>query len=118
MANPASWRNGQRRHPTLAVNWVKADPLNSEYVAAWQTDHPIEMAAWIEKNPRTPKPKPEDLAVPFFTSYSSDHPGTFPGSVDQTFAEGKTEKRIEPVNKGKDIQGIFFDMWRQEHRRS
>ena len=33
--------------------------------------------------------------MPFFTSYRPDHPGTFPGSVDQTFAEGKTEKRIE-----------------------
>jgi len=102
-------------HSTLATNWVKADPLNGEYVAAWQKDHPIEIAAWIKKNPRTPEPKPADLAVPFFTSYSAAQPGTFPGTVEQKTADGRTEKRIEPVKKGSDIQGIFFDMWRQEH---
>ncbi len=28
---------------------------------------------------------------------------------------GETAKRIEPVNGGTDIQGMFFDLWRQEH---
>jgi K+-transporting ATPase ATPase C chain len=53
--------------------------------------------------------------VPFFVSYARTHPGTFPGAVEQKTADGKTVKGIEPVKEGSDIQGIFFDMWRQEH---
>jgi K+-transporting ATPase ATPase C chain len=53
--------------------------------------------------------------VPFFTSYSKAHPGTFPSAVEHKGPDGKIEKRIEPVKEGTDIQGIFFDMWRQEH---
>lgn len=102
-------------HPTLAANWVKADPLNTDYVAAWQKDHPAEVAAWIKENPSTPKTTPADLAVPFFTSYAAAHPGTFPGAVEKKKADGPSEKGMESVTAGSDIQGIFFDMWRQEH---
>jgi hypothetical protein len=63
----------------------------------------------------TPEPKPEDLAVPFFTSYSKTYPGTFPSAVEHNTPDGKTDKRIEPVKEGTDIQGIFFDLWMQEH---
>src|SRR5262249_1888161 len=28
---------------------------------------------------------------------------------------GKTEKRVEPVDQGTDIQSVFFDLWRQEY---
>jgi K+-transporting ATPase ATPase C chain len=35
--------------------------------------------------------------------------------VGRTTPEGKPEQRIEPVREGTDIQGIFFDLWRQEH---
>src|SRR4051794_26229231 len=55
-------------HPTVAQNWVKADKLNAEFVASWQRAHPAEVAQWVKDNPDTPDPKPEDLAVPFFTS--------------------------------------------------
>jgi K+-transporting ATPase ATPase C chain len=101
-------------HSSAAQNWVKADSLNAEYVAAWQKTHPNEVAQWIKDNPETPEPKPEDLAVPFFTSYSQTYPGTFPSTVEHKTPGGKTEKRIEPVKEGADIQG-FFDLWRQEH---
>jgi K+-transporting ATPase ATPase C chain len=103
-------------HPSVAQDWVKADKLNADFVAAWQQSHPDEVTQWIKDNPSTPaKPKPEDLAVPFFTSYSATHPGTFPSTVEHKTADGKIEKRIEPVKEGTDIQGIFFDLWRQEH---
>jgi potassium-transporting ATPase KdpC subunit len=105
-------------HSTVAQNWVKADKLNTELVATWQKSHPKEVAEWVKDNPTTPDPKPEDLAVPFFTSYSKTHPGTFPTAVEHKTADGKTEKRIEPVKEGTDIQGIFFDMWLQEHPRA
>jgi potassium-transporting ATPase KdpC subunit len=102
-------------HASVAQNWVKADKLNTEFVSSWQKTHPGEVAEWIKDNPNTPEPKPEDLAVPFFTSYSKTHPGTFPSAVEHKTPEGKTEKRIEPVKEGTDIQGIFFDLWLQEH---
>ena len=102
-------------HSTVAQNWVKADKLNAAYVAAWQEGHPDEVAQWLKDNPDNPEPKPEDLAVPFFTSYAQEHPGTFPSAVEHKAADGQAEKRIEPVKEGTDVQGIFFDLWRQEH---
>jgi potassium-transporting ATPase KdpC subunit len=102
-------------HPAVAQDWVKADKLNGEFVTAWQRAHPADVAQWIKDNPDTPEPKPEDLAVAFFTSYSEAHPGTFPSAVEHKAPDGKIEKKIEPAKEGADIQGIFFDMWRQEH---
>src|SRR6516225_3088026 len=99
----AQWADA---HNTVAQNWVKADKLNGEYVAAWQ-----------KENPGTPEPKPEDLAVPFFESYSKEHSGTFPSIVEHKEGDGK-EKKVEPVDRSSDtqtdIQAYFFDMWLQE----
>ncbi|MCE9544810.1 MAG: potassium-transporting ATPase subunit C [Planctomycetia bacterium] len=106
------WANA---HAGVAQNWVKADPLNSEYVAAWQKSHPDDVKQWIKENPDNTDPKPLDLAVAFFNSYSRTGPGTFPGVVEHKSADGKTTKSIEPVKDGTDIQGMFFDMWRQDH---
>jgi K+-transporting ATPase ATPase C chain len=105
----AQWANA---HSTLATNWVKADPLNAAYVVAWQETHADEVAQWKKDNPSIPEPKPEELAVSFFTSFSKEFPGKFPSGITP---EGTTEKKIEPVANGSDIQSIFFDMWRQEH---
>ena len=101
-------------HSTVASNWAKADPLNGAYVMAWASEHADEVVQWKKENNNS-EPKPEDLAGIFFASYSKDHPGTFPSAVEIAGVEGKTEKQIQPVNEGSDIQGIFFDMWRQEH---
>jgi len=102
-------------HSTVAQNWIKADKLNTAYVATWQKSHPSEVAQWTKDNPSTPEPKPEDLAVPFFTAYSKTYPGTFPSAVEHKAPDGKTEKKTEPVREGTDIQSFFFDMWLQEH---
>src|SRR5262249_34712280 len=101
-----------RAHSTLATNWVKADPLNAAYVVAWQETHANDVAQWKKENPSILEPKPEELAVAFFTSFSKEFPGKFPSGVTP---EGTTEKKIEPVGVGTDIQSIFFDMWRQDH---
>lgn len=101
-------------HSTLAANWAKADPMNGEYVKAWASEHAAEVEQWKKEN-NNPEPKPEDLAVVFFTSYSKSFPGTFPGAVESATEDGKTEKKIEPLRQGSDIRSIFFDMWRQEH---
>jgi K+-transporting ATPase ATPase C chain len=101
--------------PSAAQAWVKDDKANSAYVEAWQKSHPTEVAQWIKDNPNTPEPKPEDLGVPFFVSYSASHRGTFPSQVESKGADGTTAKTMQPVKEGTDIQSYFFDMWRQEN---
>ena len=109
----AQWANA---HGAVAQNWVKADKLNAAFVADWQKKHAAEVAEWIKATPDAPaEPKPEDLAVPFFTSFAKDHPGTFPSAVEHKTSDGKTEKAIEPVKEGSDIQSGFFDMWLHAH---
>jgi len=103
-------------HPAVAQNWVKADKLNAAYVADWQKTHRAEVDQWIKANPGTPEPKPEDLAVPFFTDYSGNHPGTFPVAVEHEMPDGTAAKTIEPAKVGADIQAGFFDMWLEEHK--
>ena len=102
-------------HNSLAQAWVNADPKNTKYVEDWEKTHPAIVAKWIKDNPGTPQPKAADLAVVFFESFSTENPGKFPSAVTKKGADGKDVTIIEPVNKGTDIQSIFFDMWRQEH---
>jgi K+-transporting ATPase ATPase C chain len=104
-----------KAHPAIARNCVKADPLNADYVAAWQKTHAREAADWLKANGSPAEPKPEDLAVPFFASFSQAHPGTFPGVVEHKAADGKTIKALEPVKEGSHIPAIFFDMWLSAH---
>jgi K+-transporting ATPase ATPase C chain len=101
-------------HSAVASNWAKADPLNGAHVMAWASEHADEVAQW-KKEHENAEPKPEDLAGIFFASHSKEHPGTFPGAVEAAGEDGKTQKQIQPLKEGSDIQGIFFDMWRQEH---
>jgi potassium-transporting ATPase KdpC subunit len=102
-------------HNSLAQAWVKADPGNHDFVAAWAKMHEDAVAQWVKDNPDTAEPAPEDLAVVFFEDWSKAHPGAWPGAVEHPGADGKPVKAIEPVTEGSDIQGVFFDMWRQEH---
>ncbi len=111
-------------HSTIAGNWlhdwVKADKLNADFMAGWEKAHPADVKTWKDANSDNPDPKPEDLAAglagPFFTSFAKDHPGTFPGAVEHKTKDGKTEKQIEPVKEGADIQSHFFDMWLEDHK--
>jgi len=102
-------------HNSLASGWVKAAPQNAAYVDGWAGSHPAVVARFIEDNPGTPEPKPEDLAVVFFESFSRENPGRFPSTVIRKTQDGKDETVIEPVDSGPDVQSVFFDMWRQEH---
>jgi K+-transporting ATPase ATPase C chain len=108
----AQWAQGW---PSAAATWVKDDKANSAYVEAWQKSHPREVAQWTKENPNTPEPKPENLAIAFFVSYSVEHPGTFPSLTERKLPDTKTEKAMQPVKEGTDIQSYFFDMWRQEN---
>lgn len=110
--NPGIVAQWATAHSGLASKWVQVDPLNAAYITAWQESHPAEVAQWKKDNPASPEPKPEELAVAFFSSFSKENPGTFPGI---TTKEGSTEKSVQPIAEGAEIQSTFFDMWRQEH---
>lgn len=103
------------RHISLAQAWVKANPANGTYLEGWAKSHPDIVSRFIRHNPGTPEPKPADLAVVFFESFSREDPGKFPSAVTRAGSGGRTETTIEPVGRGADIQSIFFDMWRQDH---
>jgi potassium-transporting ATPase KdpC subunit len=102
-------------HNSLAQAWVKADPVQAAYVDDWAKTHPDPVAGFIKDNPGTPQPKAVDLAVVFFENISQKYPGKFPSLVTKTGTNGKTEKKIELVSTGSDIQSVFFDMWRDDH---
>jgi K+-transporting ATPase ATPase C chain len=108
----AQWADA---HNSLAQAWVTGDPTHAAYVDAWAKSHDDAVKNWIKANPATPQPKPSDLAVAFFESFSAEHPGMFPSAVTKTGADRKPTTDIEPVNAGADIQSIFFDTWRQDH---
>jgi K+-transporting ATPase ATPase C chain len=108
----AQWADA---HNGLAQAWVKADPANHDFVDAWAKAHPDVVTEWVKANPDTPEPAPEDLAVVFFEDWSKTDPGTWPALVEHPGPDEKAEKAMEPVKEGAEIQGVFFDMWRQEH---
>ncbi len=86
-------------NPTLAAEWVKTDDATKKVVTDWAKAHPDVLAAWRKDNPDGEPPNveenPDAVAVPFFASYAAAHPRAFPG---------------------KDVAGVFFDAWLQEHR--
>ena len=102
-------------HNSLAQAWVKADPLQTAFVDDWSKMHPDLVQGFIKDNPGTPQPKAADLAVVFFEDFSARYPGKFPAVVTGTGLNGRTARKVDPVNAGADIQSIFFDMWRDEH---
>src|SRR5689334_24223357 len=96
-------------HNALAQAWTKADPMNAAFVDQWAKAHPEVVAQFVKDNPTTPEPAAADLAVLFFEDWAKRHAGTFPSIVEHTGADGKTEKAVEPVKDGSDIQATFFD---------
>ncbi len=108
----AQWADA---HNAAAQGWVSADPSHAPYIDDWEKTHQSAVQNWIKSNPGTPKPQESDLAVTFFETFSSEHPGKFPSTVTKTTPDGKTQTTVEPVASGSDIQSNFFDMWRQDH---
>src|SRR5271169_2671202 len=87
----AQWADA---HNSLAQAWVTSDPTHGAYVDAWTKAHDEAVKDWIKKNPGAPQPKASDLAVLFFESFSSEHPGMFPSPVTKTGADGKQTTEI------------------------
>jgi len=101
-------------HNSLAQAWVTLDSLHSQYVIDWSNSHHNIITKFIQNNPQIPQPKPADLAVVFFETYSLEYPGKFP-TVGTDVVNGNSVAIIKPANTGTDIQSIFFDMWRQDN---
>jgi K+-transporting ATPase ATPase C chain len=102
-------------HCGCAQAWVSADSSHIRYVNKWANAHPSDVAQFVKQNPATPKPGAADLAVPFFTSFSKENPGKFPGAVTHAGPAGAAAVDIGPVGEGSDIQATFFDLWRQDN---
>ena len=77
-SKPGSRRTARTESPALSPNGpppirpsrrTGSKPIlpTAAYVTAWQSTHADDVARWIKQNPDTPQPKPEDLAVDFFT---------------------------------------------------
>ena len=103
------------KNPTLAGVWAGSSKLTKAYVQKWADDHPEVGSAWRAANPDAAgRPKPDDLAPFFFTSYAAAHPGTWPAAT-EVGKDGKKEKQIRPAKSGNEIQSIFFELWLAEH---
>lgn len=84
-------------HPRQAVSWIAGDQQHYEYLEQWKKTHVTEYTATENL---------QQLAVQFFVTFSRENPGKFPVLVNA---------EIKPVNSGKEIQAVFFDMWRNDH---
>jgi K+-transporting ATPase ATPase C chain len=111
----------------LKDQWKEGDKLkkpNEAFVLQWQVDFPEVFSAWTQSddykdwkngNPREAAPANADLVMPFFENFAKRYPGEWPTVEDYETKEKKQRKRLTHVKKGSEIQGVFFDMWRQDH---
>jgi K+-transporting ATPase ATPase C chain len=121
---PGIVKQWAKLHSGLAEAWVKTagdavkdqwkveDPAEG-FEEQWKQDCPDLYRKW-NATARQSKPKPADLAGPFFESFSEKYPGSWPQLTDKE-EKGQTRKVIGRVSKDKEIREVFFDMWRQDH---
>jgi K+-transporting ATPase ATPase C chain len=93
----AEWAD---KHDGVAQAWVNADDKHKAAVTKWLEEHPKAVKDWKDKNPTSGDPKPADLAGEFFKSNAVAFHQAWPKLID------------DPTWS---VQGVFFDMWRQEH---
>ena len=109
----AQWADA---HSGLAQAWVKADPLNHDFVDAVGQGAPGRRRAVDQGQPRTrPSRRPRTWPCSSSRAGRRRRRGRGPSAVEHALPDGTTEKTIEPVKEGTDIQSVFFDMWRQDH---
>ena len=117
-----------KSYPTLAAAWVKSD-TNKPAIIDWLTQHPVLLEDWHKVKPEAPMPDLaddktipfDDLALPFFVSFSAAYPQRWPeveefetGAKDEQ-GQAVKSKRFKAVTEGADIQATFFDTWLQAH---
>jgi K+-transporting ATPase ATPase C chain len=85
-------------NPTLAAEWVKTDDSTKKTVIDYVKAHTDVLDRWRKDNPNDEMlnidDSPDAVAVQYFASYAAGNPRRFPG---------------------KDVAGVFFDAWLQEH---
>jgi K+-transporting ATPase ATPase C chain len=114
----ADWADA---HNGLAQVWAKSDDTAKEFVQDWFKKHAADAAfvEWRKKNPDKSQPEAEDLAVPFFKSFSQREPATWLAVVevkDENGNPGKRVDRVKPADADSgDIASVFFDLWRDAH---
>src|SRR5262249_12151938 len=118
-------------YPSLAEGWVKdtGDTLKDQtgkdtpgqaFAAQWSQDFPQRYRKWKQEHPDQDDRTPGELVKPFFEGFIEDHPGAWP-FLDDVSEGGRSVKKIVPIKeetdskKRKEIQGAFFDMWRQDN---
>lgn len=104
-----------RSHSALARAWVDCTASHKRYVDQWASAHARIVTAWVSAHHGAQRPKASDLAVTFFENFSDEFPGRFPSIVATRGPGGRPAINVEPVDQGRDIRTIFFDMWLQDH---
>lgn len=104
-----------RSHAALARAWVECAASNKHYVDLWAAAHSKVVADWERTHRAAQRPNASDLAVPFFENFSDEFPGRFPSLVATRGPDGKRAISVVPVDQGRDIRTIFFEMWLQDH---
>jgi K+-transporting ATPase ATPase C chain len=102
-------------HPSLAQAWINKTPEHQAYVEQWLKTHPDLMKQVQNDNLAYALAITPELSVAFFQNFSKENPGKFPSVLSHFDENKKMQLTIEPINSGRDIQSIFFDMWRQDN---
>lgn len=117
------------RHASLAENWIKDSdtavqpqwrendkdlPPGQSLLKQIQKDDAGLYQALLAEFPKAPSAGYADLAGAFFPLFSKLYPGQWPMLEEFTDA-GKKLRKFSKVTEEKEIQSVFFDMWRQDH---
>jgi potassium-transporting ATPase KdpC subunit len=115
-------------HSSVAESWIKdtdaalkpqwkkgdkdAEAGQSFLMQLAQDDPPLhqQLVAALKDNATT-----ADIAQAFFPLFSTRHPGEWLTVDDDQTKTAEKRKKLVRGKESADIQGIFFDMWRQEH---
>ena len=87
--------------------WFQHDTYAGQrhLVAQWAARHRPLAQAWLADPGHSSLAEANADPVAFFADFSEHHPGCFPAVV-----SGK----IEPVQRGQEIQALFFEMWLED----
>jgi len=78
----------------IVAQWASLHPSLAQAWVSADASHAATVAQWAKSHPGV---KAADLALVFFQNFSKENPGKF------------------PLTQGREIQALFFDLWRQDH---
>jgi K+-transporting ATPase ATPase C chain len=101
-------------NPSLVEMWAGSSSRIKEYLKDTVLPH------WQKEHQGAADPDAKELAVYFFKNHRKTNPGKWPKIIEderdgmKIKVDGKTVKKIEPVDKGDEIKAYFFDQWLRE----